>query len=125
MTSSSADDPGLFGALSAFAALGIRGIAVRLIEMKLGEICWVLSVSEGCKWRRPARGHGEYGNGLVLREVEEGVIVIQTCKEGLCSGVCKPGLVAFPSETLFGECDFADISVASGVGLDVECSGLK
>jgi hypothetical protein len=39
MASLSADDPGLLGALGAFSALGIGGIAVRLVEMELGEIC--------------------------------------------------------------------------------------
>jgi hypothetical protein len=59
----------------------------------------------------------------VLREVEDGVIVIQTCNEGLCCGIRKPGLVSFLSETLFDDCDFADMSVASSVGLDVKVSG--
>jgi hypothetical protein len=123
MASSSADDPELLGALSALAALGIGGIAVRLVEMELGEICWVPSVSRGHKRCGPARGRGEYGNRLALREVEEGVIVVQTCKEGLCCGVREPGFVSFSSETLFGDCDFADISVASGMGLDVKFGG--
>jgi hypothetical protein len=120
MASSSADDPELLGALSVLAALGIGGIAIWLVEMELGEICWIPSIREGRKWCGPARGRGEYGNGLALREVEEGVIVIQTCNEGLCCSVCKPGLVLLFPETLFGDCHFADMSVVSGMGLDVE-----
>jgi hypothetical protein len=59
----------------------------------------------------------------VLREVEEGVIIIQSCKEGLCCRVHKPGLVSFLPEALLGDCDFADMSVAGGVGLNVEVLG--
>jgi hypothetical protein len=109
MASLSADDPELLRALSAFAALGIGGIAIQLIEMELGEVHWVLSVSEGRKWHGPARGRGEYGNGLVLRKVEEGVIIVQTCNEGLCCGVCEPGFVSLSSKVLFGDCDFVDM----------------
>jgi hypothetical protein len=47
MASSFADDPGLLGVLRALAALGIGGIAVRLIEMGLGEVCGVPNVSNG------------------------------------------------------------------------------
>jgi hypothetical protein len=47
MASSSADDPELLGALRALATLGIGGIAIQLIEMEPGEVCWVPSVREG------------------------------------------------------------------------------
>jgi hypothetical protein len=119
MASSFADEPELLGALRALATLGIGGIAVQLIEMGPGEVCQVPSVSEGWKGFRPARGRGEKGSGLAEREVDEGVIVVQSCKEGLCCGVCKPGLVSFLSEALFGDCDFADMSVAGRVILSI------
>jgi hypothetical protein len=125
MTSSFADGSGLLGALRALAALGVGGIAVRLIEMGPGEVCRVPSVSEGWKGFRPARGHGENGNGLAEREVDKGVIVVQSCKEGLCCGVREPGLVSFLPEALFGDCDFVDMSVAGGVVLNVDVLRFK
>jgi hypothetical protein len=110
MASLFADDPELLGALRALAALGIRGIAVWLIEMEPGEVCWVPSIREGWKGFQPARDRGEKGSGLTEREMDEGVIVIQSCKEGLCCGVCEPGLVSLLSEALLGDCDFADMT---------------
>jgi hypothetical protein len=67
----------------------------------------------GLKWRGPAKGHGEYGNGLVPWEVDEGVIVIQTCNEGLCRAIGVPGSILFSLEALLGNCDLADMSVTS------------
>jgi hypothetical protein len=119
VASSFADDPELLGVLRVLAALGIRGIAIRLVEMGPGEVCWVPSMSEGWKGFQPAWGRGENGNGLAFREVEEGVIVVQSCKEGLRCGVRKPGLVSFLSEALFCDCDFADMSVAGHVVLNI------
>jgi hypothetical protein len=92
MASSFADDPGLLGALRALAALGIGGIAVRLIEMGPGEVCGVPSVSNGWKGFRPARGRGEKGSGLAVRELDEGVIVVQSCKEALAASYASQAL---------------------------------
>jgi hypothetical protein len=125
VASSFADDPELLGALRVLAMLGVGGIAVRLIKMLLGEICWVPSVREGLKWCGPASGRRENGNGLALREVEEGVIIVQSCNGGRRRVVGEPGLVSFLLETSFGDCDFADMSVAGGVILDVEFLGLE
>jgi hypothetical protein len=114
MASSCADDTRLLGALSVFAALGIGGIAIRLVEMELSEICWVPSMIGGRKWRGPAKGCGENGNGLAPWEVDEGVIVIQTCSEGLHCAIGEPCFVLFTLEALFGNCELADMSVMSG-----------
>jgi hypothetical protein len=119
MASSFANDPELLGALRALAALGIRGIAIRLVEMGPGEVCGVLSMSDGWKGFRPACGLGENGSGLAAWEVDEGVIVVQSCKEGLCCGVREPGFVSLFSEMLFCEGDLADMSVAGCVVLNV------
>jgi hypothetical protein len=119
MASSFADDPELLGALRALAMLRIRGIAIQLIEMEPGEVCWVPSISEGWKGFWPARGRGEKGSGLAERETDEGVIIVQSCKEGLCCGVCEPGLVSLFSEALLCNCDFADMSVSGHVVLNV------
>jgi hypothetical protein len=119
VASSFADDPGLLGALRALAALGIGGIAVRLIEMGPGEVCGLPSVSDGWKGFRPAHGLGENGGVIAAWEVDEGVIVVQSCKEGLCCGIGAPSLVSLFSEALFCEGDLADMSVAGGVVLNV------
>jgi hypothetical protein len=119
MASSFADDPELLGALRALAALGIGGIAIWLIEMGPGEVCGVPSVSDGWKGFRPARGLGENGSGLAAREVDEGVMVVQSCKEGLCCGIGAPGFVSLFSEVLFCKGDLADMSVACCMVLDV------
>jgi hypothetical protein len=123
MVSSFTDDTVLLGALRALAALGIRGIAVRLIETGPGEVCGVPSVREGWKGFRPARGRGEKGSGLVVRELDEGVIVVQSCKEGLGCIVCEPGFVSLFPEALFCEGDFADMSVSFRVVLNVKVLG--
>jgi hypothetical protein len=123
MASSFADDPELLGALRALAVLGIGGIAIRLIEMEPGEVCGVLSIREGWKGFRPARGRGEKGSGLAERELDKGVIIVQSCKKGLCCSVCEPGLVLLLSEALFGDCDFADMSVSCRVVLNVKVLG--
>jgi hypothetical protein len=119
MASSFADDPELLGALRVLTALRIGGIAIWLIEMEPGEVCRVPSIREGWKGFRPARGRGENGSGLAERETDEGVIVVQSCKEGLRCGVCEPGLVSLFPEALFCNCDFADMSVSGHVVLNV------
>jgi hypothetical protein len=123
MASSFADEPELLGALRALATLGIGGIAVQLIEIGPGEVCGVPSVREGWKGFRPAPGRGEKGSGLAVRELDEGVIVVQSCKEGLCCGVGAPGFVSFLPEALFCEGDLADMSVAGRVVLNVKVLG--
>jgi hypothetical protein len=114
MTSSFANDPGLLGALSAFAVLRVGGIAIRLIEMELGEICWIPSMIGGRKWRGPAKGHWENGKGLALWEVDEGDIVVQTCNEGFCHAIGVPGSFLLALEALLGDCKLFDMSVACG-----------
>jgi hypothetical protein len=125
VASSFADDPELLRALSALAMLGIGGIAVQLVEISLGVICWVPSMSEGRKRCGPAWGHGENGNGLAERGVDDGDIVVQSCNEGLGCGVGEAGFVLLFSEALLCEGDLADMSVACSVGLEVEGSGFK
>jgi hypothetical protein len=125
VAASFADDPELLGALSALAALGIGGIAVRLIEISLGVVCGTLSVREGWKGFRPARGRGENGNGLAERGLDGGDIVVQSCNEGLRCIIGKAGFVLLFSEALLCECDLADMSVSCGVCLEVEGSWFK
>jgi hypothetical protein len=52
--------------------------------------------------------------------LDEGVIVVQSCKEGLGCIVCKPGFVSLFPEALFCEGDFADMSVSCRVVLNVK-----
>jgi hypothetical protein len=120
-----ADDPELLGALSVLAALGIGGIAVWLIEISLGVVGGVPSVSEGCEGCGPARGCGENGNGLAERGADDGDIVVQSCNEGLGRGIGEAGLVLLFSEALLRKCDLADMSVSCGIGLEVEGLGFE
>jgi hypothetical protein len=125
MASSFADDSELLGALRVLAMLGVRGIAVRLIEMGPGEVCRVPSVSDGWKGFRPARGRGENGSGLAERKVDKGIIIVQSCKEGLCCSICEPGLISLLSEVLLCDCDFVDMSVMGCVVLNIKVLGFK
>jgi hypothetical protein len=120
MASSSADDAGLFRALSAFATLRIGGIAIWPVEIELSKIEGILSMIGGRKWPGPAKGHGENGKGLMPRECDEGVIVVQSCSEGLCCTVGKPSFALFSLEASFGDCELEDMAMMGSFGFGVE-----